>query len=344
MMKKLIPLMLILIISFALYAQGSKDDKNIDDFLFEDPEQEQSDAIKGSDEAIVQVFYDKKDARKAMLYSMLLPGAGQYYANKSSIGTYLFPVIEVALLGGLFYYNHKGNQKTKDYEKYATGEMVTVNIAGYDYVGPRYSRAFQQSVQAILIGYIDHTGIGDPSGYVYNSEFFNGLHATNTQHFYEDIGKYDKYIFGWADWYHTFATNSDGVFVLNDEAYKYGAWNIAGTEGGQANTIRWLGNCPIDEYDPDSTQNNYINPSSPAASPMRREYIRMRQDAEGDYSTARLLGMGMAINHLVSGFDAIRVTNKRNRYFLSDSGIKLHYYADLRYQSFTPSLALSYSF
>ena len=172
-----------------------------------------------------------------------------------------------------------------------------------------------------------------------HSDFFR-LDAGNTQHFYEDIGKYNKYIFGWADWYHTFATDATGTYVLDQEGYQ-NAWKWT---SGQAHEIRWEGNAAIASYDPNSTNNIYILPGSPVASPMRRKYIQMRQDAEDDYNLARAFGFGLALNHVLSGIDAIRVTNKRNRYFLSDSGFRFQYYADLNNDNFTPRLSLSYKF
>ncbi|MDZ4121133.1 MAG: hypothetical protein U1C33_01835, partial [Candidatus Cloacimonadaceae bacterium] len=131
-----------------------------------------------------------------------------------------------------------------------------------------------------------------------------------------------------------------GNFVLDQDGYQ-NAWKWT---SGQPHEIQWEGNAVIATYDPDSENHVYIRPDSPSASPMRRKYVSMRQDAEKEYNMARAFGFGLAINHVVSGFDAIRVTRKRNRYFLSDSGLRIQYYADLRNDNFTPSMNLSYRF
>ncbi len=335
-MRNVLCTLLLLVLVFSLLGQNVKGRKSIDDFLLEDQQKDENTSeVKNDQNEIVTVLYEKKDARKAMLFSMLVPGAGQYYADKSAITTYVFPIIEVALISGIIYFNYRGNSKTDDYEKYATGETVTLNIGGYEYVGKRYDRAFQTTVQNYLIGV--HTND------IYDSEFFR-LDSSNNQHFYEDIGKYNKYIYGWADWYHTFASDATGNFVLDQPEY-YAAliWS-----DGQAHEIRWVSNYRISDMDPSTgmpfLNSQPISPDSPLASPMRKKYVKMRQDAETEYTVARTLGFMMAINHIASGIDAIRVTQRANRYFLSDSGFKINYYADLRYEHFTPTVALSYRF
>ena len=83
------------------------------------------------------INFEKKDARLAMLYSAVLPGAGQFYANPSAVITYIFPILEVAMIGGMIYYDKQRDEKTKDYEKYANVEIFThtfnYNVGGVDY-------------------------------------------------------------------------------------------------------------------------------------------------------------------------------------------------------------------
>jgi len=117
-MKKLVLVILSLILLSAVFAQ------NIDDMIFA----EESDSLAND---IIKINYEKKDARKAMLLSAILPGAGQFYADKSAITTYLFPILEIAAIGGIVYFNHQGNEKTKDFENYANGEDI---IQTFDYV------------------------------------------------------------------------------------------------------------------------------------------------------------------------------------------------------------------
>lgn len=328
-MKHIILIVVLLSLVFSCYAQGGKSGKNIDDLLF--GEESKKEQPKDGEDQIVTVLYGKKDARRAMLYSMLLPGSGQYYANPGAITAYIFPVIELALIGGIVYYYRQGDKQTDAYEKYATGETIQMTIGGYDYVGKRYDRNFQLAVQ----NYVINRNAND----IYDGDFFR-LDNSNTQHFYEDIGKYNKYIFGWADWYHTFAANANGSFVLDTPELE-GAMIFS---GGQAHEIRWLGNYTVADFISGSPAMQPIDANSPLASPMRRKYIRMRRDAEAEYGVASNLSFVLALNHIVSGLDAIRVTNRRNRYFLSDSGFKFNYYAGMRENKITPTLVLGYNF
>ena len=52
-----------------------------------------------------------------------------------------------------------------------------------------------------------------------NSSFYDEhfrLDDTNTQHFYEDIGKYPRYVFGWTDWFQIYSKNNNGEIVSPD--------------------------------------------------------------------------------------------------------------------------------
>lgn len=326
-MKRNLLILLALITLGSLFAQGGYG--NIDDMIFADPAA--SDTVSNAKSLrndIITVNYARKDARKAMLFSMILPGAGQFYADKSAIQTYIYPVIELALIGGMIYFNQKGNELTKDYEKYATGENITTQIGDFQYTGPRYRREYQNNVQSILIAY--------NTADIYDGSFFR-LDANNTQHFYEDIGKYDKYIFGWADWYHTFAAN-DGVFVLGNPGFE-----SAFVMSSEDFSARWLGNHTIENIIANDFSQQ-VTHGAPSSSPMREEYIRMRKDAEKEYSTGHLLSFGLVANHLVSAIEAVTLTNRVNRMSISQSPFQLNYYASLRDMKFTPTVNLSYRF
>jgi hypothetical protein len=330
-MKKILLSLFCLALFLGLAAQ------NIDDMIFEDNDQRDT----GSD--IIKLNYQKKDARKAMLFSTLLPGAGQFYADKGAFTTYLFPALEVAMIGGIIYFNLQGNDKTDKFENYANGENITQTFNytvngvdySYTYTGPRYSRVFQSQVEGVL---------KDVNAYdIYDDSFFR-LDATNTQHFYEDIGKYNKYVFGWADWYYAFATDpASGDFILDNPAYE-DTWIWAGSTDPQLIHLRrWTSNLTIEDF-MNGDVNNPVPPGTDIASPMRKTYIDMRNEANQQYSYARLFTLGLAFNHIASAVDAILLTNKVNRGALSQNDLKLYYYTDMRSERFTPSVGLSYSF
>jgi len=145
-MKRFLLIILALTMLISLSAQ-----KNIDDLLFGE---EQTEEVPAKDEKLstsanddfIRINFQKKDARRAMLYSALLPGLGQFYADKSALSTWVFPIVEAGLIGGIIYFNISGDKKTEDFEYYATGETInqtfnyTVNGVdySYQYEGPRY--------------------------------------------------------------------------------------------------------------------------------------------------------------------------------------------------------------
>ncbi len=324
---KLILILLLLGVAVAAFAET-----DIDAMIFSD--QAEQDSIRKEIEGdvsndIIRVNYQRKSPQLAMLLSSVFPGAGQFYADKSLLRTYVYPVIELGLIGGIIYFNSRGNDKTKDYERFANGETITQTFGDFVYTGPRYKREFQNSVQAVLMAYNTND--------IYDGTFFR-LDTNNSQHFYEDIGKYDKYVFGWADWYHVYAANSDGAFVLDQEDY-FNAFKMSSTD----QSATWLGNFSIADMD----ANNYSNPMQSGninSSPMRKEYISMRRASEKEFQNAHLLSFGIMLNHVVSAIDAVIITNNVNRMAISQNKVKLNYYTRLYNQRLTPSLGLSWNF
>jgi len=349
-MKRFILLAVALLLTMPMFAQS-----DIDDLIFGPEKQEQTPAkdpkaTQSSDDDFIKVNFKKKDARLAMLYSALLPGAGQFYADKSSLSTWVFPIVEVGIIGAIIYFNMSGDKKTDEFEKYATGETITqtfnytVNGVDYSYTyqGPRYQRAYQNLTQNVLMSFF-------PSD-IYDTNFFR-LDPTNTQHFYEDIGKYNKYIFGWADWFYNFATDPmTGNFVLDNPEYFAASfpglnlnnvWIWADTQYDYSR--RWTANVQIDDF-LNGNAGNHIAPGTALASPMRQEYIQMRNDANSQYSVARIMTLGLAFNHLISAIDAVMLTKKVNKTYITQNDLQLKYFTAFRDGRISPSLGFSWSF
>lgn len=249
---------------------------------------------------IINFTYEKKSPHKAAILSALLPGAGQYYISPGNITAYIFPLIEVGLLYGMFYYNSEGRDQEKAYEFYATGEII-----GYENNDPvngdpifRYDRdKFCFARDDLILSAQNH---------FYDNHF--NLDDTNTQHFYEDIGKYNKYIFGWVDWFDIYSTDASGNWIGPD-------WRFV--DDGQGN--KWVGNNPTN---PGSDYYLGNEESYDAAlgrySAMRADYIEMRQEAENMYDKSHYFRFGLVFNHITAALDAVRVTRKHNaRYYTS---------------------------
>jgi len=269
--------------------------------------------IFGEDEFdtdLIKVKYDQKSVQKAMLLSAIFPGAGQFYANKKSITTYIFPVIEIGLWVGYFSYNKKGNDKEEDYKEYAD---------------TYYSREHQIECQT------------DLQNSTYNPFYEDHFHLddTNTQHYYEDIGKYDRYIFGWTDWYNIYALDGEGEFGPN--------WIFENNDDG--NPWKWVGNEPVNpEYDLyQQNQNDYYS-NQGLYSYYRSEYIKMRQDAEDFHNTANLLSFGIVANHILGALDALRVTKKYNLEYISDNNLKIKFAPIFVDNELSPAIFVSQGF
>lgn len=320
-MHKVITIVLLMIAGSMLFAQ------NTDDWLWGEEEEEKP-AQEIKDPEFIKVNYEKKDARLAMIYSMLLPGAGQFYADKSSFTTYVFPILEVGMIAGIIMYNNRGKDKAKDYEHYANGEDIAYTLGdGQVIMTTRYDRNRQHRVESILMG----LNASD----IYESSYFR-LDGDNTQHFYEDIGKYPHYVFGWADWYYHFATDQAGVELDP-------IWYPGGHEDNPGWV--WQGNYPL--WDDDALGYSVeipIENYNHASSPMRKEYVKMRDKAKAEYAVARTLSFTLAGNHLLASLDAIRLARKANKNYLSDTGIRFQYYAQIRENRLTPTLGLNWMF
>jgi hypothetical protein len=276
---------------------------------------------------IFQVEYSQKSARKAMLFSAIVPGVGQFYANPSAITAYIFPVLEFGLWYGYFYFQSEGDDITNQYEEFAD---------------QHYEREDQWSAQKSLIDNpLSYTSFYAPDDYDPNDgdDYGEGGHFRldheDTQHFYEDIGKYNKYLFGWEDWKDIYAT-VDGTYWTSPQ------WIIEENAGGQG---LWAGNNVY--YDESA---HYIGNESlydgkrGIYSVMRQSYIDMRREAEENYDKKRYCSFGLLFNHLLATIDAARVTNKYNIEHLTSKPFDLNFAPQFADGEIAPGLMLSYHF
>ena len=279
------------------------------------------------DAEFIKVNYEKRNPRIAMLMSALVPGAGQFYADRSALTTYIFPVIEVGMIAGIFAFQKIGNDKTKDFERYANQETISYMLGdGISTVNTtRYNRERQTRIENILMNL-------NPVD-IYERSYFR-LDGDNTQHFYEDIGKYPHYVFGWADWYYTFATEADGT-PADPIWYPEGH-----SEEPPDPSWKWRGNYPLWGINTGVP----VEINTHASSPMREHYVDMRNEAKDAYKISDYFRFGLVFNHLGAAIDAIRVTRNVNRGSLTDSGVRMQYYTTIHDQNITPTLGLNWKF
>lgn len=261
------------------------------------------------DNDIIQINYEKKSLAKAMMLSSLFPGAGQFYANRRSITTYIFPLIEIGLIAGYFVNYNEGLDKEADYQNFAD---------------PLYNRGHQHDAEDDIIQY--------------NTSFYENhfrLDDKNTQHFYEDIGKYDKYLFGWIDWFDIYARGENGEFTSPSWIWdgEGSDMRIAGVDTLNSDSSYYIGN----ELAYDSANGMY--------SGYRAEYIEMRKDAEISYDKAELFSFGIVANHILAAIDAVRLTKIHNREYLSNtSQLQIKFAPIFVNNSFSPALMITKRF
>ena len=262
------------------------------------------------DNDIIQINYEKKSLAKAMMLSSLFPGAGQFYANRRSITMYIFPLIEIGLIAGYFINYNQGLDEENDYQ---------------DYANLYYDRSHQH--------YAENDLIGDPMN---NSNFYDDhfrLDDENTQHFYEDISKYNKYVFGWNDWFDIYATDDSGNTVSPEWLWE------ETTEGKNM----WIGNA-VTNQESEYYDSNYSDPYT-IYSGYRTNYIQMRKDAENSYDKAELYSFGLVANHILAAIDAVRLTRIHNREYLSNTTqLEINFAPIFVNNSFSPALMISKRF
>ncbi|OQY36933.1 MAG: hypothetical protein B6226_05810 [Candidatus Cloacimonetes bacterium 4572_65] len=273
--------------------------------------------------------------KKSLLSSLIFPGVGSIYAKPNRWVGYIFPIIEGALLYGHYHFEAEGDSQEKAYEKYVNGENielldpVTQEVI---YSGPRYNRDFQHVVQQ----HISDINVEDIYDVKANKAGFFRLDLEDTQHFYEDVGKYDKYVFGWADWYEKYAYSGNGSMTDNAN-YSSPIW-IWDTNADD-NNHHLLGNEVVNpNHDP--TEGSY----EPLYSDLRKSYIKMRKDAELEYDKSTYFLFGMLLNRAVSAVDAYSVVKKHNKNYLTQSNFKFNYAATIVDEQFTPMIYLSQRF
>jgi len=131
-----------------------------------------------------QVNTGRKDIKKAFLLSLLVPGAGQLYVGSKTKAALFFGIEALTLTGHIVYHN-KGEDKTDIFNAYADTYWSESRYS--DWLEINWGEREDDSIYRIP---------GDPSS---GSLFTHTLPSTKTQQYYEMIGKYNQFVFGWAD-------------------------------------------------------------------------------------------------------------------------------------------------
>lgn len=242
--------------------------------LVNQPVQQELRSVRYSNTALLGEFDDaaasmteKKSAKEssatkspalAFVLSMAVPGAGQYYAGSRGVKPFLFLGVDVAAWVLHFKYQGDGDDMTEqfqlfrqqhwrpeDYEQYLLDVYGTTNDDSLKATG---TRGFTHSLPA----------------------------DTNDQQYYEQVGKYNQFAWGW----------DDAVLTVGNVSY------VLGTIGS---------------LDPPAFIDQFVPVSS-----NRTTYETMRNDANTSYDNAtRMIYVSLA-NRVISAFEAMLSVRARN--------------------------------
>lgn len=142
---------------------------------------------------------------RAFFYSLLVPGGGQYYAG-SKLKSTIFIGVEAILWAGYFSFHSDGKSIEDEYVAYAE---------------QYWSPALYTNWLIEEVGIIDDDSTWiDASGRT--QSFSHHLPDVKSQQYYEMIGKYDQFQFGWQDtdyrWDDSSSTHRDDYLVDRDKS------------------------------------------------------------------------------------------------------------------------------
>jgi hypothetical protein len=158
------------------------------------------DSTAYEEEALVEEYApDLKNVGKGLIFSAVVPGTGQLYAGSywKALG---FLAVEAA--SWYFYsdYQQQGNQIEDEYEGYADANWSE----------EKYWQAIA-SMSGLAASDIDALREWE------HANFSHGLHLTKDQQYYEMIGKYNQFNYGWNDVYSSTPSPTDKMDYLKEQ-------------------------------------------------------------------------------------------------------------------------------
>jgi hypothetical protein len=159
-----------------------------------------------TDEPVDVYGFQKKSPRRAFLQSFLIPGWGQWY-NGSRWKPFLFLGLEAAGWYGVAHFNGSGNDKETEYEVYADEHWdSTKYFDGLEEVF--YSNVSlpsdydRRKLDCRTYSYINQDNELQEMTFSHHAFIKDTVGPVTVPHdeFYENIGKYDQFNFGWDDY------------------------------------------------------------------------------------------------------------------------------------------------
>ncbi|MGB7061576.1 MAG: hypothetical protein WBF13_04395 [Candidatus Zixiibacteriota bacterium] len=157
----------------------------------------EADPVK-EEQALDVYGFKGKSVKKAFLYSLIVPGSGEFYAG-SKIKAAIFLGVDVGLWALYFNYHGKGKDKETEYQGFAdlhwSEDQYIVSL--WNNYGIHSDREkYETDPVTHDSAYLSHR-----------------LPDTKTDQYYEMIGKYEQFSEGWVDY------NTSTEFSQNRESY-----------------------------------------------------------------------------------------------------------------------------
>jgi hypothetical protein len=140
-------------------------------------------------------YKDKKSPWLGALFSVVIPGGGEFYA-----GSYwkagIFVAVEAAVITTAIVYNNKGDNQTNFFQDYANTHWSAVKYADW-LVAYAASNGITCTIDDDRVRQGDYSQIHQCEDQL--SNLSHNLAQYGEQQYYEMIGKYDQFAAGWDD-------------------------------------------------------------------------------------------------------------------------------------------------
>ena len=219
---------------------------------------------------------------RPMLYSLILPGAGQWYNKSPAWKIGLFAGIEAASIFSGLQWKKKAEDIRLQYEIFAdqnwdleTWVFNTLNTPLGNYADVHINGTHKLTLVlsgslAVQYGnYVSSDSLENNAHWVYTNE----VSVLRDRDFYENIGKYDQFVGGWIDCY------------------------------GLANNQLWF------EVEKDVGDSTEIIISTPN----KEDYVNQRGRSNDYLNMAKYAVSAVMFNHVISALEAVWSTQIRNR-------------------------------
>jgi len=223
---------------------------------------------------------------RPMLYSLILPGVGQWYNKSPAWKIGLFAGIEVASIFSGLQWRKKAEDIRLKYEIFAdqnwdlqTWVDNTLNTPLGNYADVHINGTHKLIL--ILSGslaeqygnYVSSDSLENNAHWVYTGE----VNVLRDRDFYENIGKYDQFVGGWTDCYDP-----------SDIQYTFPQWFEVEKDVGDSTEII-------------------------ISTPNKQDYVGQRARSNDYLNMAKYAVSAVMFNHVISALEAVWSTQIRNR-------------------------------